>query len=411
MILKAKIALYNFAARCFDNSLIESFRIHRLRRKSRIKVAFILENLAAWKSEPLYCAMLGHERFSPHLYLVKTYQEDDRKNLSQHCSSKNYPFSLLEEEHSVFDYDNPDIVVYQKPYKANCKIDTELKPFKFHKTLYIYLSYALNSSIQKWSYDTPLLRKCWQVYYENMDLASQYHKLLGQKKKNAYATRLPMMDELQLTHENLADPWKNTQPKKRIIYAPHHSINNNEWFDTGTFLKNGDAILQLAKNYSDRIQWAFKPHPLMRNKLYKVWGKKRTDAYYNEWSNVEWSQYETGKYLALFHYSDAIIHDCGAFLMEYLYTGKPCMYLIKHDKVGTDWNDFYRKALNCYYHSHNLNDIEVFINNVINDNDCMFGTRDKFRRDYLVTPDGATAIQNIINCILDANQARQMRVK
>ena len=41
------------------------FRVRRLRKKSRIRVLFMITELGTWKTEMLYKLMLKHNRFEP----------------------------------------------------------------------------------------------------------------------------------------------------------------------------------------------------------------------------------------------------------------------------------------------------------------------------------------------------------
>lgn len=385
-------------------------RIRRLRKQPVISVVFKIENLGAWKTEELYKLMLEHPRFAPKLFITNNAWENDLVNLRAYCERKGYKYLEIDGDKTVWDYCYPDMVFFQKPYRDT--FDGLKRLITNHKTLFCYVQYSFHSSIEPWSYDWPYLKKCWQVYYENKPLARQYASLLQSKIPNSYASGLPMMDELISSPSQVTDQWK-THPrgKKRIIFAPHWSIIPDAKFNSSTFLETGEAILKLAEKYSDRVQWAFKPHPLLYANLVKIWGQKRTDDYYNRWTTAEWSQYENGKYLGLFKHSDAMIHDCGSFLMEYLYENKPCMYLIKNERLAETWNDGYKSALRLYYHARSEADIEAFIRDVINGVDSKKPEREKFIDENLTPPNGVTAAQNIIDSILDKNKAKKMLVK
>lgn len=43
--------------------------------------------------------------------------------------------------------------------------------------------------------------------------------------------------------------------------------------------------------------------------------------------NVRWS--DEGDYFPVFASSDACVQDCGSYLVEWFYTGKPCCYMLK----------------------------------------------------------------------------------
>jgi CDP-glycerol glycerophosphotransferase (TagB/SpsB family) len=90
-----------------------------------------------------------------------------------------------------------------------------------------------------------------------------------------------------------------------------------------------ELMLELAQAYKDRIQIAFKPHPSLITQLYQHpdWGKERADDYYARWQQMENTQLETGGYVDLFMTSDAMIHDSGSFVVEYLYANRPVMFV------------------------------------------------------------------------------------
>ena len=99
----------------------------------------------------------------------------------------------------------------------------------------------------------------------------------------------------------------------------------------------------------------------------EYWGKEKTSEYYKKMSehkNVVMSL--EGDYLEAFVNSDALIHDCGSYAAEYLYTGKPCAYMLResvnqektHTKFGI-------KCINSHYLIKNKADFIDFIENVV----------------------------------------------
>lgn len=199
------------------------------------------------------------------------------------------------------------------------------------------------------------------------------------------------------------DPWKKqARSKKRIIYAPHHTISSKykDGLALSTFLENADVMLEMMHKYSDRVQWAFKPHPLLYRNLLSVWGQENTDKYYNEWKNADNSQFEDGEYDALFKYSDAMIYDCSSFTIEYLYTKNPVMFLVRQNGGSNPHNAFSQKADELHQKGLTKADIDSFILDVINGIDPLKEEKEKFYNDSLTPPNGKTACENIINSIL-----------
>ena len=162
-----------------------------------------------------------------------------------------------------------------------------------------------------------------------------------------------------------------------------------------------DQMVELAEKYNDRVQIAFKPHPVLKFKLINLWGKEKTEAYYQKWADMPNTQLEEGYYIDLFLTSDAMIHDCASFTAEYLFTRKPVLFIVRdQQQVESHWNPFGRKCYNQHYHAHGLEDIECFINDiVISGNDPMQPQRETFFNQYLF--DGKLPSENIYNFLYE----------
>ena len=66
-------------------------------------------------------------------------------------------------------------------------------------------------------------------------------------------------------------------------------------------------------------------------------------------------------------------------------------------------NTFAKSAFELHYMGKNEQDIEQFINNVINEVDTKRDERLTFYKEYLLPPYGKSASDNIINAILGYN--------
>lgn len=376
------------------------YKVQQIRKKDKIQILFILQELTQWKSEGLYLAMLNHPRIEPTLGIVPslTY-EGAEKEVERYCKEKNYRYLLLDTKKSFAKQLEVDIVIHQRPYQENF-----YPSYKISKNLSIptaYISYGFHLFDENWGINQPLLLWCWQQYFENELVCEKGREIHYLNGCNYCITGLPRMDELMQPKEFFPNPWPSNG-KKRIIYAPHHTIYDDHYqgINYSTFIEYHESILKLAEKYKDQVYFVFKPHPSLYNKLVKHWGKERADQYYNRWRDSNDYGIETGYYLGLFKHSDAMIHDCSSFTLEYLYTQKPCMYLVK-DKHHTDnQNEFGKHAFEHHYHGKNAEDIEQFIQNVIKGVDPMKENRHQFYETELRPPYGRTACENIINAIL-----------
>ena len=382
-------------------SLFLPIKILMIRRKAEIKVAFVLSDLAKWKTEALLKSMQNHRRFKP-IVLVVPYQYNDNNgliSLVDYLNKNGYENIIVDKRHSISSYFKPDIIFYQEPYKD--VIDRK-QTYKHNiGSLFCYVNYAFHTIDESWSINQTFLNFCWQIYYENSIAKKNVPQLMTNKGVNCVVTGLPMTDVFLQPRTDYMNPWNDEGNKKiRLIWAPHHTISNEKWVNYSTFLRYSSFILSLAEKYKKDIQVAFKPHPVLLTKLYKIWGKEKADDYYAKWANGDNTQLVLGDYVPLFLYSDAMIHDCGSFTVEYHYTKKPVMYLTKDEHHADGLNEFGRMAFDLHYKGRCEEDIEDFIINIIEGKDEMKEARVQFYDKYLLPPDGISASDNIIKAIL-----------
>jgi CDP-glycerol glycerophosphotransferase (TagB/SpsB family) len=107
-----------------------------------------------------------------------------------------------------------------------------------------------------------------------------------------------------------------------------------------------------------------------------------------------------GDYIDLFATSDGIINDSSAFVIEYLYTGKPQLFLANDETVSERFNEVGRMAILKHYRGMAKNDIEKFLDEIILEgNDYMNNERIRFFNTTIKPPNNITASENIYNCL------------
>lgn len=376
-------------------------KVSTLRNKKVISVAFLISDLGKWKTERLYLAMMNHPRCNPMIYVVPYihYDNNGLVILEEYLNHKRYNYHLLERSQKITDFIKPDIIFYQEPYN---RIIDKNKRYKYNlSSLFCYVAYGFHWNDINWILNQPMLNFCWQIYYENYIALKGVSDHMTNGAKNCIVTGLPITDIFLHHKSEFHNPWiAQHRRKKRIIWAPHYTINYDSAFCYSTFLSYCDYMLDIAEKYYDNIQIAFKPHPVLLSKLYEIWGKEKTDNYYNKWKNGGNTQLELGEYVGLFMHSDAMIHDCGTFTVEYHYTQNPVLYLLNGTDHNKDMNEFGKMAFDLHYKGSCEEDIELFINNMIEGKDEMKEARERFYNDYLLPPNGNSASDNIIKAIL-----------
>ncbi|MBQ6067910.1 MAG: CDP-glycerol glycerophosphotransferase family protein [Bacteroidales bacterium] len=384
----------------------------KLKGKEVVEVAFFLSIPGMWKADYLFRRMQQDLRFHPYVVIIPytVFKGFDKEEMWR---------TLRRTEHFVqergFEYvipydaqhrrwrdirrkENPDVVFYSLPYK-----DMERKYYVYHfrDRLTCYIPYAFTSmNVYKANYDIISINSYGCVFTEtsmHLEFARRYSHSHGD---NFEVVGCPGCEVYQLPDYKPQEVWKpQPSPTKRVIWAPHHSIS--DVFSISTFLENCDLMVRLAKEYEDRIQFAFKPHPTLKFKLQKLWGVERTEAYYRQWELMPNTQLEEAGYVDLFYGSDAMMHDSGGFTTEYLYMQKPVMYLVKDDRPRGQFNAFGALAFDQHYMGRCEEDVRHFLDEVVlSGNDPMSEGRRRFYETYLASPDGLLPSQRIINVLL-----------
>jgi hypothetical protein len=379
-----------------------------VRRKEKVKVAFFLIHESVWKYDILFDLMLNHPRFEPVIFVCPAVNYGMENMLSE--MGKSFEAFKKKGYDVVKTYDNatgeyldikgiffPDVVFYTNPYETLQDYRYYIK--QFSKTLTCYVPYAIMTTNYDAFYNLNFHNLVWRIFSE-----TPIHKKIAIQKqinkgKNNIVTGYPGFDELLSSKVLNNAVWKNKNlPLKRVIWAPHHSMN--ELNKVSNFLEYFDVFLELAIIYKDKLQIAFKPHPLLRTKLEKDlnWGKVKTDEYYKKWIDLENGQLENSEYVDLFLTSDALIHDCGSFMAEYLITGKPSLFMVRNESVMKEWTEFGEQVVAVHYQSRNKKELIDFIENVVLDeNDWMKERRNDFVENNLIQKNNLTASQNIMD--------------
>lgn len=394
---------------------IEQFRqsqlaaARRLKGKERLEVAFFLTIPGMWKADYLFRAMVDNPKYHPYVVIYpysqyKGFEKDEIEatieRTRQFVESKGFEYVIPYDKKSGKWMDikktlNPDIVFFSSPYKDHLP---QYFIYHFRDTLTCYIPYAFtNFSYMYESNYNLLFHNLIGCYFLETDihlrLFAEHSRCHGQ---SGIVTGYPGTEVFLHDDYKPSDVWK-PQPtkKKRVIWAPHHTIE--EGLALSSFLLICDDMLDLTGKYSDSIQFVFKPHQLLKFKLQQVWGKQRTDSYYEEWNRRANTQLEESSYIDLFLTSDAMIHDSGSFTTDYLFTHKPVLFTVRSEEVRSRYSPFGVMMFDAHYLAHHKDDIEHFLKDVVlQGNDPMEATRNKVYANYLQPIDGQTPSQRII---------------
>ena len=393
----------------FRKSQLEA--AHRLQGKPTLEVAFFLTIPGMWKSDYLFREMQNDPHFHPYVVI---YPYSVFKGFSQEEVQQTLERTKRFVEDKGFEYVvpydakrnrwqdvkktlNPDIVIFSTPYK-----DIPPKYFIYHwrDRFTCYVPYAFvhfNAYDFQYNY---IFHNLVGIHFLETELHKQnavdYSRNHGE---NVVVSGYPGTEVFLRPDYQPKPVWKpQPHPKKKVIWAPHHTIDGG--LAIASFMTFCDIMPRMAQKYADQIQFAFKPHQLLKFKLQQVWGKERTEAYYAQWAQMENTQLEETSYVDLFLTSDAMVHDSGSFTSEYLFTQNPVMFLVNSDAFSDKFNAFGKEAFACHYHGRTEEDVDKFLRDVVlKGDDPMRPQRSQFFAAHLAPKNNLLPSQRIIEII------------
>lgn len=381
-------------------------------KKKQIHVVFTALDRPMWRYQHIYELLKNDNRFCVDIVFTPSplrNAEKDMNGLREYFDNKKIKYIDVDKNNKPIDIKkalNPDIIFYTQPYDD--LLVPEQDYHNFTNRLICYMPYAFWTATGECSYNLPFHNLAWRLYYSSPMHKEDAKRLADNHGRNVRVVGYANSDDYLKKHH--PSPWKDIfdkKKRKKIIWAPHFTITSDSVFQSrSNFLWMADLMIDIAEEYKDKIQIAFKPHPFLLSQLYnhKDWGRDRTDKYYNKWSSMYNTQLETGEYIDLFMNSDAMIHDCYSFTVEYHYTNNPVLFITNNKNIIRNGiNDFGKIAFDLQYIGKNISDIKKFIDEtVINGLDPMKNERQDFINKHLLPPDGKSSAQNVYDDLVES---------
>ena len=322
-------------------------------RKNKIKVGFVLYDTSMWCGDDLYNLFANNKRFETTVFICQR-----PKGLTNDIVHQDYLRGIeLFRSHSlnIVTLDNAndvvpvqDVLIYLTPYFE--RLIEMFRPEKLTaKTLTTHITYSLSISIRRKNfYNSSIFQTFWRIYLSSV-IGLKVHKesnRLGMPR--GVFSGYPKMDIFFQKDAEFHFDWKMTRPdSKKIIWAPHHSIDAVTKY--ATFQWNYQFMYEFAKAHPE-ISWVVKPHPNLafRALQYKIFPSvKAFEEYLQKWNDLPNAQVYTGAYYqSIFATSDGMIHDSGSFIAEYQYVDKPMIFLTR---ANEKFNELGNKILEASY--------------------------------------------------------------
>ena len=265
-------------------------QMKKIKNKEKIRVVFLAIHGSVWKYDSVFQRMVRDPYFEPEILVCPDFLYGEDQMLSemyktfQHFETKGYKVRKSRRDDASWlplsDL-SPDLVVFTNPYELTVS-PYYAKAYSRYLTMYVPYFFMATTHAHEGAFSTPMLNAMWRIYWPHQFAYEAFNALSqGNGRRSSRLTGYPAVEALLTPdHKLISQAWKTQSGKKRIIYAPHHSITNDE-SSLSTFLRLGVSIKTFAEHHNQQVQWSFKPHPHLKPRLYlhPAWGKERTDQY------------------------------------------------------------------------------------------------------------------------------------
>ena len=382
----------------------------RIRRKDKVKLAFVLYNASMWMGDDLYNFFANDSRFEVTVFLYRIakvsahefIKDDFSKGLEQ---LKSHGLNVIPLNGPNASVPEQDVILFLTSYPEDVP-----NAFKFDnltvKSLAAYVSYSFSvASRGAGFYNRRIFHASWKLFFSSKIALDTYEKKSLTGMPRGLFSGYPRTDIFFDKNTKFQFKWKMARPNaKKIIWAPHHSMGIG--VNYGTFHLNYEFMYEFAKSHPE-TSWVLKPHPALAYRAVDIKlfpSDKAFKEYMQKWDDLPNAQVYTGGYYQdIFATSDGMIHDSGSFIAEYQFVHKPMIYLTRE---GEKFNALGDKILKVSYlvDGKDLDDIATLMQRVFIDGDDYKATkREQLFNSYLNYPkfNGMSASEFIYKSIAD----------
>lgn len=322
----------------------------KIRRKNKVKIGFVLYDSSMWCGDGIYNFFAKNKRCEVTIFLCLR-----RDKLTDETVIKDFEHGVEQfraKGLNVVTVKNPnenispqDVIIFLTPYFAVLPQAFQLDNLTA-ETLMTYIPYGFSTAEYN-TFNFSLINCIWKIFLETKVNVGFYLQNSILSENRICYSGYPKMDFFLEDKSKFNYEWKMATPDaKKIIWAPHWSINGGVMYST--FQWNYEFMYEYAKAHPE-ISWVVKPHPnllfsAVENKIFS--SAEEFQNYLQKWNDLPNAKVETGAYYQnIFATSDGMIQDSGSFIGEYQYTHKPMIYLTRDTQKFNELGEELMKVL------------------------------------------------------------------
>lgn len=370
-----------------------------------LNIIFLVQHATVWNSlKSVYESMRHNQMINVSVVLVpfvhndastsKTYFDLKEFFIKENIRFINYNFYSLEVH-------RPHIVFVQNPYE-------ETRPERFQIAEIIkfgakicYIPYGLDVGGGLWNtqsqFNLNIYNNAWRIFVRSNKQKVMHSKYCDAGSSHVIVTGHPKFDNQKLNNQVQNEKiLKKINGRKVILWTPHFSVGHPPTWSTYNIYQK--TIFQELNKRKDLFLY-IRPHPLFFKAM-------KNNNIFSEEDEINFKKMidlsdnmaldENADYLESFSISNALMADAGSFLLEYLPSLKPILYLHHPDGLG-----LYDETLEeLYYKAVNEQNITDFIDMISRGEDSELEKRKNAIPDYLFGLDeniGETIVEHIID--------------
>jgi hypothetical protein len=375
-----------------------------------VRILLVAQHAAVWSSwRSLWLEFKENPQIEVYVVLapfIHPYGAEKIRIEMQQCLKDNgVPF--FQSDFYNIDSFKPHVVILQNPY--DCTRPEDFSANKLRKKGYRigYIPYGLEMGGGQENIDgqfnLDFHHNAWRIFARSKRHKAMYAKYSKAGDSNVVITGHPKFDYQaeQLASQLTFDDLKNKiAGRKVVLWTPHFSVGLPATFST--YRIYGQAIIDETQARPD-LFFIIRPHPLFFRAMIEngLWTDADEAIFRDKCKNQAnlWLD-ESLDYIKAFSVADALMTDAGSFLLEFLPTNKPILYL--HHPEGVGLNDD-GELINHLYKAENIDEIIEFFNNIQVGVDVKRAERLSALHEYLFGLDG-NAGKRISKSIVNAIQ-------
>lgn len=354
-----------------------------------VRVLFVAQHpalLAGWRS--VISQMQHDDRFVAKVVLCPflhpfSSTSTTMENLRQALIADGIDFSTPDVMHP--ERFRPHVAFVQNPYD-------ETRPPVFKSSHLIasgariaYIPYGLEMGGGAWNlkaqFDLPVHRQAWRIFARSARHKAMFAKYCRSGSSHVVVTGHPKFDPppSKATIQDVALSAK-IKGRKVVLWTPHFSVTDVPTWSTYK-LYNETIFDTFAKRYD--LFLLLRPHPLFYKSM-------RDNGHWDDTGEASFRHMiaasdnmwldDSVDYQAAFRYSDALMTDVGSFLLEYLPTDKPILYLHLPDGLGMNDDGALTEYL---YEARQQQDIPEFVDMLAGGEDPRRDERCRIKSDFI----------------------------